>query len=129
MLWIRWREDRDPFGALDVPWGDVYRFRRDSVDLPANGGGSELGIFRVIDFDRVPGDSTRFEAVGGDSYVAVIEFSSPIRARTLIGYGNASQPDSPHRTDQLSLLARKEMKPARLTRDEVLQVVTLREYF
>ena len=123
------RRVRALYGSLDISWGAVHRFRRDSVDLPANGGGSDLGIFRVIDFDPIPGDSTRQQAVGGDSFIAAVEFSSPVRARTLIGYGNASQPGSPHRTDQLPLMARKEMKVVRLTKAEVLQVVRLREIF
>jgi acyl-homoserine-lactone acylase len=38
----------------------------------------------------------------------------------VIGYGNASQPGSPHRTDQLPLLARKQLRPVWLTREEVL---------
>ena len=25
------------FGTLDVPWGDVYRVRRDGADLPSSG--------------------------------------------------------------------------------------------
>jgi acyl-homoserine-lactone acylase len=111
---------RATYGALDIPWGDVHRLRRDSVDLPANGGGGDLGIFRVVDYDPIRGDTTRFAATGGDSYVAAIEFATPLRARTLLTYGNASQPGSPHRTDQLALFARKEMKPVWFTRAEVL---------
>jgi acyl-homoserine-lactone acylase len=123
------RRVRAVYGSLDVPWGAVYRFRRDTVDLPANGGGSELGIFRVIDFAPIPEDTTRFQAVGGDGFVAAVEFSSPITARTVLAYGNASQPGSPHRIDQLPLAARKEMKPVRLTKEDVLAVARLREYF
>jgi acyl-homoserine-lactone acylase len=123
------RRVRALHGSLDVPWGSVYRFRRDTVDLPANGGDSDFGIFRVIDFAPVPDDSTRFQAVGGDSFVAVVEFSTPINARTVLVYGNASQPGSPHRLDQLPLAARKEMKHVRFTREHVLPAVRLREVF
>ena len=123
------RQVRARHGSIDVPWGAVHRFRRDTVDLPANGGDGDLGIFRVIDFAPIPEDSTRFQAVGGDSFVAAIEFSSPINARTVLAYGNASQPGSPHRLDQLPLAARKEMKPVRMSRDAVLQVTRLREFF
>ena len=52
-------------------------------------------------------------------YVAAIEFTSPLRARTLVGPGNASRAGSPHRADQLPLYARKELKPAWRTRAEV----------
>jgi acyl-homoserine-lactone acylase len=123
------RRVRALYGSLDVPWGAVYRFRRDTLDLPANGGAGDLGIFRVIDFAPIPGDTTRYQAVGGDSFVAAVQFSSPIVARTVLAYGNASQPGSPHRLDQLQLAARKEMRPVRFTRDAVLPVLTLREYF
>jgi acyl-homoserine-lactone acylase len=40
----------ETYGALDVPWGDVYRFRFDDYDLPANGGPGALGAFRVMSF-------------------------------------------------------------------------------
>ncbi|HEX2168420.1 MAG TPA: penicillin acylase family protein, partial [Longimicrobiales bacterium] len=102
---------RATYGSIDVPWGDVYRLRRDSLDLPANGGPGEAGAFRVTEYRPAPADSTRFIATFGDSYVLAVEFSTPIRARSLLTYGNASQAGSPHRTDQLGLYARKELKP------------------
>jgi acyl-homoserine-lactone acylase len=117
------------YGALDVAWGDVHRLRRDAVDLPASGGGGDVGIFRVIDFEPVPGDSTRSVAAGGDSFVAAVEFSSPLRARVLTVYGNSSQRGSPHRTDQLPLFARQQLRPVRMTREEVMPHVVRRETF
>jgi acyl-homoserine-lactone acylase len=105
------------YGALDVPWGDVYRLREDSLDLPGNGASGAYGVFSVVDY-RPAGDN-RYRAVGGDSYEAVIEFSSPVRAKSLVAYGNASRTGSPHRTDQLRLFAQKQFKPVWRTRAEV----------
>jgi acyl-homoserine-lactone acylase len=105
------------YGALDVPWGEVHRLRRDDVDLPSNGGSSFLGIFRIT--DHAPAGGGRFAAVGGDTYVAAIEFSTPVRARALLSYGNATQPGSPHRTDQLRLYAEQRLRPVWRTRAEV----------
>jgi acyl-homoserine-lactone acylase len=105
------------YGALDVPWGDVYRLREDSLDLPGIGASGAYGVFSVVDYQSA--GNARYRAVGGDSYVAAIEFSSPIRAMTLLGYGNASRAGSPHRTDQLPLFARQQMKPVWRTRAEV----------
>jgi acyl-homoserine-lactone acylase len=116
-------------GALDTPWGDVHRLRRDGVDLPANGGPGDIGVLRTVDFEPVPDDSARLVATGGDSFVAAVEFSRPVQAHTLIGYGNASQPGSPHRTDQLELFSRKQLRPAWLTREDVLAHLALRELF
>lgn len=99
-------------GAADVAWGEVYRLRRRDLDLPANGGPGALGVFRVVGFDD-------FQAAGGDSYVAAIEFSQPVRARALMSYGNSSQPGSPHATDQLPLFANKQLRDVWRTREEV----------
>jgi acyl-homoserine-lactone acylase len=122
-------EVRATYGALDVPWGDVYRLRRNGLDLPASGGGGDLGIFRVLDFEPIRGDSTRYFATGGDSFIAVVEFSRPLRAQVLTVYGNATQADSPFRTVQLELFAGKRMRDAWLTREEVLQNLSRRDAF
>lgn len=105
------------YGALDIPWGSVYRLREDTLDLPGNGASGEYGVFSVVNYQ--PSGNNRYRAVGGDSYEAVIEFSSPVRAMSLVAYGNASRSGSPHRTDQLSLFARKQFKPVWRTRAEV----------
>jgi acyl-homoserine-lactone acylase len=100
--------------------------RRDTLDLPASGGDSELGAFRVLEFERV---RDRFVAIGGDSYVAAVEFGRPVRAMTLLGYGNASQPGSPHRSDQLQLFASNRLKPAWLRRQDILRNLESRKRF
>jgi acyl-homoserine-lactone acylase len=120
---------RAAYGSLDPAWGDVHRLRRDGMDLPGHGGGGDIGIFRVVDYEPIPGDSMRFEATGGDSFVAAVEFSQPVRAFVLTAYGNSSQPGSPHRADQLPLFARQELRPVRMTREDVLPHVVRRETF
>ncbi len=105
------------FGAMDVPWGDANHFVRDAVDLPGNGAPGALGVFRVIEF--TPPVQQPGRASGGDSFVAAVEFSNPVRARVVLNYGNASQMGSPHRSDQIPLAASKQMRTAWLTRGEV----------
>ncbi|HXT70375.1 MAG TPA: acylase [Vicinamibacterales bacterium] len=112
-------------GAMDVPWGQVYRLRVGGRDLPANGGPGELGIFRVVGFTE--DKDGKWRAAGGDSYVATIEFGQPVRARTLMSYGNASQPGSPHAGDQLELFAKKQLKTAWLARADVERNLERRE--
>ena len=107
------------YWPLAIRWGQVNRFRREDVDVPANGGGESLGVFRTIEFGAAEGAPPRAEALSGDSFVAAVEFSQPPRAYVLLGYGNASQPSSTHRTDQLEWMARKELRRAWLTRDEI----------
>lgn len=105
------------FGRLDPAWGETRRFRRDSLDLPANGATGSLGAFRVVDYRWA---DSLYEADGGDSYVAAIEFTPDgVRARALLGYGNESRRGSPHRTDQLRLMAEKRLRPVWRTREEI----------
>jgi acyl-homoserine-lactone acylase len=113
------------FGGLDVAWGDVARLRVGKADFPANGGFSTLGIFRVVEFSPAP--DGHFRSVAGDSYVAAVEFSNPVRAQALLSYGNSSQPGSPHRGDQLELFSRKELRPVWRTRAEVEAHLETRE--
>jgi acyl-homoserine-lactone acylase len=121
------RAVREKWGALDVPWGEVNRLRRDGVDLPGNGAPGSLGAFRVVAGEDAP-DGRRV-ASQGDTYVAGIEFSTPVRAQALMSYGNASQPGSPHRTDQLPHFARKELRPVWRTRAEITANLRDRETF
>ena len=115
------------YGAPSVAWGDVYRVRRDTVDLPSSGAGSEYGVYHVVGYaDTKDG---KFEVEGGTGFVALVEFSTPVRAMTQLGYGNASRYGSPHRTDQLRLFADKRLKPAWRTREEVAAHLELRERF
>jgi acyl-homoserine-lactone acylase len=115
------------YGALDVPWGDVFRLRYGNVDLPGNGGYAKLGIFRVLTF--APASEGRFQPVHGDSYVAAIEFSQPVRAMALTSYGNATQPGSPHVGDQLQMFAKKQLRPVWRTRQDILAHLEERKEF
>ncbi|MEH2191318.1 MAG: acylase [Nostoc sp.] len=115
------------YGALDVPWGKVFRLRLGDLDLPSNGGDGNMGIFRALYF--APGENGQFQAVGGDSYVAAIEFSNPVRAMALTSYGNATQPKSPHISDQLQMFANKKLRFVWRDRSDILAHLELRKVF
>ncbi|MBD2458882.1 acylase [Nostoc sp. FACHB-87] len=115
------------YGTLDVPWGEVFRLRYGNLDLPANGGDGTKGIFRTVYF--APADNGRFQAFNGDSFVAAVEFSQPVKAKALTSYGNATQPNSPHIDDQLPLFARQELRPVWRTRQEITAHLEARQVF
>jgi acyl-homoserine-lactone acylase len=106
------------FGSLDAPWGEFNRFRSGAIDLPGNGAPSTYGSYRAIEYQQ---DKGKFKAVAGDSYVAITEFSTPIKAMVSLSYGNASQPGNKHVGDQLKLMSEKKLRPALLRRDEILK--------
>jgi acyl-homoserine-lactone acylase len=105
---------------LYLPWGAIHRLRRDSLDLPANGAHDRLGLMRVFEYVPSPvGGVPIYQVVQGDSFIFAAELGEPRRARVLLSYGNSSQPGSPHRTDQLPYVARKELRSARLERRDI----------
>ena len=53
----------------------------------------------------------KVEGIQGDTFFAVVEFSTPIHAEGLLSYGNWSKKGSPHVEDQIKLMSRKEMRP------------------
>jgi acyl-homoserine-lactone acylase len=118
---------------LDVPWGQVNHFHRGQYDFPGNGGSDfpwvlrGLGVFRNIAY--APAKDGHFDAIGGDSFVAAVEFSSPLKARVLMTYGNSSDPASPHFGDQLALTARKEWREPWRTRAEIERHMESRTVF
>jgi acyl-homoserine-lactone acylase len=100
-----------------VKWGDVVRLRRGPSDLPGNGAPSVMGAIRTADFGRFVDGKTAISR--GDTFYAVVEFSTPVHAEALLGYGNWSKPGSKHVDDQLPLASRKEMRPVWRARNEI----------
>jgi acyl-homoserine-lactone acylase len=97
------------YGTLAVKWGDVLRFRRGNTDVPGNGAPSQLGAIRTIGVSDFK--DGKVEAVSGDTFYAIIEYSTPQRGEVLLNYGNWSKKGSKHIDDQLPLASRKEMRP------------------
>lgn len=113
---------KDEYGAIDIPWGEVARLQVGDMDIPANGGpGDPMGLFHAIPLrkDLRPDISgppelpiSLGENDGGETFVLVAEFTPEgPRVSTVHSYGNASQPNSPHRSDQLQLMQQKKMRP------------------
>jgi acyl-homoserine-lactone acylase len=115
------------FGALDVKWGDVFRFQSGHADVPGNGGAGAMGVFRTITFGRREG--SRMYAIHGDTFVCAIEFSALQRAQCSLSYGNASQPGSPHLEDQLRLMTDKKLHPVWRERKDVEAHLQRRDQF
>ena len=115
------------YGALDVKWGDVFRFASGKADLPGNGGAGGSGLFRTIAFTRR--DGNKFYAAQGETIVCAIEFAASQRAQCLLGYGNATQPGSPHLDDQLPFMVQKKLLPVLRDRKEIEASLERRETF
>ncbi|WP_184716603.1 acylase [Caulobacter sp.] len=106
------------YGAIDRRFGDASRFILDGVDVPGTGGFGNLGAFRVITWSEPDAKGIRTPN-HGETWVAMIEFSTPVKAYGLMSYGNARQPGTTHYSDQLDMLSKDQFRELWLRREQV----------
>ncbi len=117
---------RDRWGSIDVAWGDVHRARMGDQDYPVGGCEGYYGCFRVLTYAE--DDDGRMRVRGGDGWVVAVEFTQPVpRAYSVLAYGLSSDPDHPYFANQLELFAGNEMKPVRMSEEDV-RAHALRSY-
>jgi acyl-homoserine-lactone acylase len=112
-------------GRVDVPWGEVNRLRRGSVDLPL-GGAPDL--LRAVYGRRT--DDGVLEAIAGDAYLAVITFDADgtVSSRAIHQFGSATLDESsPHHADQASRFASERLREVPFTETE-LAAAAVRTY-
>lgn len=119
------KEVEEKYGSMDIAWGDVYRLRLDNMDLPANGGWQQQGIFMSQSYSQ--DDDKKYRVEGGETFIAIAEFGKTVKASVLLGYGNASQQGNKHRTDQLNLLSEKKLRQALLTKADIIKLLEKEE--
>jgi penicillin amidase/acyl-homoserine-lactone acylase len=105
------------FGRLDVPWSEVNRLQRGSLDVGIDGGPD---LLRAVYTERAPDGRRR--GVAGDSYVLVAEWdaSGRVRSKSIHPFGSATKDArSPHFADQAALFARCAWKPVWLDEAEI----------
>jgi acyl-homoserine-lactone acylase len=112
-------ETKAKYGGLDRPFGEVSRFALGKTDVPGVGGFGNTGVFNVITWG--PLKDGRRTPNHGETWVSMVEFSTPLKARGLMSYGNSTQPGSPHRGDQLEHLSKMSYRTLWTTRAEVEQ--------
>jgi penicillin amidase/acyl-homoserine-lactone acylase len=98
-------------GRLDPKWGEVNRFRRGAIDVPANGGPD---VLRDFESDVVPQADGKFEARKGDTLYYFVEWDNAgkLTAEGIHQFGSATlDASSPHYADQAPIFLREETKP------------------
>lgn len=104
------------FGRLDISLGDIQRHIRGGKNLPVSG-----LIDMIAPTYSVPTDEGRLRAVSGESYIMLIRYTKDgPELETVIPYGNSSDPESPHYTDQMQMYLDKKLKVMSLEREEVM---------
>ncbi len=126
---------RQKYGREDIAWGEVHRFRFKGIDLPADGADGKYGAFRVVGFSEMP-DGKRLAGwtsdeeplVGrGDGWVLAVEFGKPVKAFSVLAYGQTTNSNSKHSRDQIELFTTHRYKPVWFTEAQI-QANLEREY-
>ncbi|HEX5052924.1 MAG TPA: penicillin acylase family protein [Planctomycetota bacterium] len=117
------------FGSWKVHWGEVNRFQRltgaieqqfadDGASTPVGFTSSRWGSLAAFQVRPRQG-LKRLYGTSGNSFVAVVEFGDPVRARAVTAGGLDSVPGSPHFNDQAERYARGELRPVYFAPDEL----------
>ena len=103
------RLDKD-FGTWKTPWGQINRFQRLTGDIvqkfsdaapsiPVGFTSSVWGSLASFGARPYP-ETKKWYGTSGNSFVAVVEFGSKIRARAITAGGESGHPSSPHFDDE-----------------------------
>ncbi|MEZ4218163.1 MAG: acylase [Myxococcota bacterium] len=117
---------RDRYGRVDPTWGEVNRFRRGTLDLPANGGPD---VLRALE-DFSPDDDGVLVPNTGDSFIMFVEWDrdGEVSSESVHQYGSATlDASSPHYDDQVELFLAEGTKPVYLD-ESALRAHLEREY-
>ena len=104
-------------GRIDVPWGDINRLYRGTVNLPIGGGPDVLHAvygFRLKDGALDGLENGEINGRAGDCLVHLVTWDKDgsLHSRSIHQYGSATlDATSPHYADQTHLFVKRETKP------------------
>jgi acyl-homoserine lactone acylase PvdQ len=119
------------FGTWEMPWGQVNRFQRISGEIeprfddtqasfPVGMNSSMWGSLAAYGSRPYPNTKKWYGNVG-NSFVAVVEFSEKVKAKSLLAGGQSGDPSSPHFADQAEMYAHGKFKDVSFYREDVLK--------
>ncbi|MEQ9593499.1 MAG: penicillin acylase family protein, partial [Cyclobacteriaceae bacterium] len=64
-------------------------------------------------------NTKKWYGTGGNSFVALVEFGKPLKAKSILSGGQSSDPNSPHFDDQAEMYSKGEFKDVLFYREDV----------
>jgi acyl-homoserine lactone acylase PvdQ len=116
------------FGKWQVKWGDENRYQRpadkifddNKPSLPVGIASSLFGSIPSFAARRFPNTEKRY-GVGGNSFIACVEFGKRIKAKSIITGGQSFDPLSKHYSDQAQMFIDGEFKEVLFYKEDVLK--------
>jgi acyl-homoserine-lactone acylase len=117
------------FGRWQAPWGDINRFQRITDDvvqpfddskpsLPVGFAPAQWGALASFD-SKKPRSTREIYGSSGNSFVAAVEFTTPVRAKAIMSGGASGDPASAHFTDQATRFSQGQFRDVLFTPDDV----------
>jgi acyl-homoserine-lactone acylase len=118
------------YGTAFINWGDINRLQRvhtsgkvekfddTKPSLPIGAVSGQMGSLFSYNSRVEPGQKKMY-GTGGNTYVAVIEFGKRLKAKSVVYFGQSSDPASPHYFDQAPLYAQGKFKDVYFYREDV----------
>ncbi len=117
------------FGRWQTPWGDINRFQRITDDvvqpfddskpsLPVGFAPAQWGALASFDSAK-PRSTRKIYGSVGNSFVAAVEFSTPVRAKAIMSGGASGDPGSAHFADQAERFSVGEFRDVLFTPEDV----------
>lgn len=119
----------EDYGQWDTPWGEVNRYQRlngdiqqpfndDEPSLPIGMASGNWGALASYGARRYPG-TKKLYGTSGNSFVAVVEFTDRVKAKSMLAGGQSGDPSSPHFDDQAQRYADRAFKDVAYYREDV----------
>ena len=120
---------RGDFGSIHVAWGEINRFQRtsaaivqpfsdDKPSIPVPFASAKWGSLASFGTQQYPG-TKRWYGTSGNSFVAVVEFGSRVRAWAVTAGGESGHPASPHFDDEAARYASGDLRQVYFWPDEL----------
>lgn len=114
--------------ALDAPLGAHQFVVRGGQRIPVGGGTEALGVWNKVEAAWLPSAGGYAEVLHGSSHMQAVGWDGsrcPV-ARTLLTYGQSSNPASPYHADQTRLFSQERWVQARFCERDILASPALR---
>lgn len=103
------------FKRIDITLANHQIHARGDVEMPISG-----LLDMIAATNSVPMGKGRVKAISGDSYIMLVRYSDEnVEIETVLPFGESSDPQSPHYTDQMKMYLNHERKTMTLNREKV----------